>query len=56
MVPESCDPDYGWIVKTGRLGRSLFRVERFVEKPSLDQAAELRSRGGLLNSFLLAGP
>jgi mannose-1-phosphate guanylyltransferase len=55
MVPETCDPDYGWIVKTEPLAQSLYRVERFVEKPSADLAAELRSRGGLLNSFLVAG-
>jgi mannose-1-phosphate guanylyltransferase len=51
--------DYGWIdpgvVVSNATARPLSRVSRFWEKPSLQQAHELLSRGCLWNTFVTVG-
>jgi mannose-1-phosphate guanylyltransferase/mannose-6-phosphate isomerase len=46
IAPEGPNPDYGYIVRGGRLGPSAFRVERFVEKPEAAAARRLIRREG----------
>ncbi len=50
VTPEGADTEYGWIAK-GEAGR----VERFAEKPSALDAAQLLAQGALWNSFMMAG-
>jgi mannose-1-phosphate guanylyltransferase len=54
IAPEAAVTDYGWIVPGAGDGNAR-PIERFVEKPPLDTAAELLDAGGLWNSFLMAG-
>lgn len=58
-VPETAETEYGWIVP----GRCLSpdesparTVERFIEKPQMDVAAQLLESGALWNTFISAGP
>lgn len=53
ITPDSPETGYGWIVPAAS-DRLLRPVERFVEKPSPDVAAELFAGGALWNSFLFA--
>lgn len=46
VTPDGPNPDYGYIVRGGRLGASAHRVERFVEKPRPEVARRLISREG----------
>lgn len=59
IVPEKAETSYGWIEPAGSLFGDLSggvsRVERFWEKPSLDTAEELMTRGCLWNSFVMVG-
>jgi mannose-1-phosphate guanylyltransferase len=58
---EKAEVEYGWIEPGLRMdgGRgdspSVFRVNRFWEKPSLETARDLMSRGCLWNTFVIAG-
>lgn len=55
MVPDEPDPELGYILP-GRsaTGRSMRRVERFVEKPAASLASELIAQGALWNALILA--
>ena len=55
MEPDGADDSYGWIVPGAALHHdgSLYRVERFVEKPSAEVAEQLREAGALWSSFIL---
>jgi mannose-1-phosphate guanylyltransferase len=56
MSPDAPEADYGWIQPGAPLGcSSIFRVERFWEKPSQTVACALMSRGCLWNSFIMVG-
>jgi len=46
ITPDGPNPDYGYVVRGGRLGASAHRVERFVEKPRPEAARRLMSREG----------
>jgi mannose-1-phosphate guanylyltransferase len=56
-TPEWADADYGWIEPGLRVGRtattSLFRVNRFWEKPPRSVADKLHKNGCLLNTFVM---
>ena len=56
-TPEVADADYGWIEPGLCVGHasttSLFRVNRFWEKPSPSVANELHKNGCLLNTFVM---
>jgi mannose-1-phosphate guanylyltransferase len=58
-TPEVADADYGWIEPGLCVGNtpatSLFRVNRFWEKPSPSVADELHKNGCLLNTFVMMG-
>jgi mannose-1-phosphate guanylyltransferase len=54
ITPDSADSEYGWIVPGASLGNGFSGVTAFVEKPRPRIAADLRRRGGLWNSFLVA--
>jgi mannose-1-phosphate guanylyltransferase len=58
-TPEWPDADYGWIEPGPCAGRSatasLFRVNRFWEKPSRSIADKLHRNGCLLNTFVMVG-
>lgn len=58
-TPESADADYGWIEPGLCVGNSatnsLFRVNRFWEKPSRSVADKLLGSGCLLNTFVMTG-
>lgn len=53
ISPDAPETGYGWIVPAPS-DRLLRPVERFVEKPSAEVAAELFACGALWNSFLFA--
>jgi len=54
LHPEDADPEFGYIVpRDGGNGRAR-SVERFVEKPSREQAASLIASGALWNAFIIA--
>lgn len=53
ISPDSAETGYGWIVPATS-DRLLRPVDRFVEKPSPEVAAELLAAGALWNSFLFA--
>jgi mannose-1-phosphate guanylyltransferase len=58
MTADYADTQYGWIVPAGRpRGAELSapsRIALFVEKPPLEAAERLRSRGALWSSFVFA--
>lgn len=54
--PDRPDPDYGWIVAGGSLGRfGMHRVQHFVEKPPAPVAERLHQMGALWNTFIMVG-
>jgi mannose-1-phosphate guanylyltransferase len=53
VQPQGPETDYGWIVPKAGRGGPLRRVACFREKPDAGTAAELLSREGMLNSFIL---
>lgn len=55
MTPDTDDCGYGFVVP-GRQRGETWAVERFIEKPSPDEAPELRAAGALWSSFCLAAP
>lgn len=59
MVPDTAEPEYGWIEPGDLLAlgkpRDLYRVARFWEKPAARLAEALRRRGCLWNSFVMVG-
>jgi mannose-1-phosphate guanylyltransferase len=59
IVPDHPEVDYGWIQPAESLprvlGGSLFRVDRFWEKPTLKLAENLFARRCLWNSFVIVG-
>jgi mannose-1-phosphate guanylyltransferase len=55
ITPDEPDTGFGWIVPAEREGRSVYRVQRFVEKPPQSLAAQLMLQGGVWNSFIIAG-
>jgi len=57
--PQSPEVEYGWIepgapVRNGS-GQPVFSVNRFCEKPPLNEAHELMKQGGLWNTFVTIG-
>ncbi|MGH7538361.1 MAG: sugar phosphate nucleotidyltransferase, partial [Gemmatimonadales bacterium] len=54
VKPTRNETGYGYIVPGRPLGRSARRVQRFVEKPTLARAQQLRRRGALWNTGLFA--
>jgi len=59
IEPEKAEPSYGWIEPAdslfGGLPRSVSRVNRFWEKPTVGVAKRLMSMGCLWNSFVMIG-
>ena len=57
IKPDAPDPEYGYMVPSKRLeavARSeVFKISRFVEKPSFDTAQELILGGGLWNTMVM---
>ncbi len=56
--PTDPEPDLGWIQPGERIGAAgyapIFRVRRFVEKPSAEMANSLRCSGALWSTFVVA--
>lgn len=50
IVPTRPEPGFGYIEPGEAIGAGVRRVNRFVEKPSRDRAAEMQSAGYLWNS------
>lgn len=59
IEPESAETSYGWIEPQdtlfGDLAKAVSRVKRFWEKPSIDAAQALMTKGCLWNSFVMVG-
>jgi mannose-1-phosphate guanylyltransferase len=53
--PDEADSELGYIVPAGTQSGGPSLVERFVEKPPIDQARVLIERGALWNVFVIAG-
>ena len=57
--PQWPEIEYGWIEPGGSLANryksTIFRVNRFCEKPPLHQARSLMQKGGLWNTFVTIG-
>ena len=57
--PEWPEVEFGWIEPAGSItnrgGTPLFGVSRFYEKPPLERARSLMSKGGLWNTFITIG-
>lgn len=54
VKPTRPEPGYGYIVPGRALSRGVWRVQRFVEKPTPKRAVALRRRGALWNTGLFA--
>jgi len=54
MHPDDADPDLGYIIPGHNIGRNIYRVERFVEKPSRAAARQLLDQGALWNALIMA--
>jgi len=54
ITPEEADVELGYIVPGAASQDDTFRVERFVEKPSLALAEQLLAQGAVWNSFIFA--
>lgn len=54
MTPDEPDDELGYIVPGVRDNGRIFRVERFVEKPSIADALRLMDAGAQWNSFMVA--
>jgi mannose-1-phosphate guanylyltransferase len=54
MRPDDADPDLGYIVPGHNIGPNIYRVERFVEKPSRAAARQLLDQGALWNALIVA--
>jgi mannose-1-phosphate guanylyltransferase len=59
ICPTAPEPDFGWIQPGERMAAAgtapIFRIRRFVEKPSVETARAFWSAGALLNTFVVAG-
>ena len=57
VVPESAEPEYGWIDPGAELGPAragrVRSVRKFIEKPDAAIARRALARGGLWNSFVM---
>jgi mannose-1-phosphate guanylyltransferase len=57
VVPETAEPEYGWIDPGAELGPvragSVRTVRNFIEKPDAVAALKAHARGGLWNSFVM---
>lgn len=51
--PTEPDPELSYIVPGGAEGSGRFKVERFVEKPTIIGALELMKRGALWNALII---
>jgi mannose-1-phosphate guanylyltransferase len=54
IVPTRDDPGFGYIHPAAAIQPGVFRVARFVEKPSRERAARMRHDGYLWNSGIFA--
>lgn len=54
VVPTRDDPGFGYIQPDAEVEAGVFRVARFVEKPSRERAARMRQDGYLWNSGIFA--
>ena len=54
VVPDRPDVGYGYIELGESLAANVWRIERFTEKPPVEQAAKLVESGALWNSGLFA--
>ncbi len=54
VVPTRDDPGFGYIQPAAPVEPGVFRVARFVEKPSRERAARMRQDGYLWNSGIFA--
>lgn len=57
--PAGPEPDFGWIQPGERMAAAgaapIFRIRRFVEKPSIESARAFWAAGALWNTFVVAG-
>jgi mannose-1-phosphate guanylyltransferase len=53
IEPDSPDAELGYIISGQEDGHQSYKVNRFVEKPSLIQAKELVRTGALWNAFII---
>jgi mannose-1-phosphate guanylyltransferase len=53
MHPGDADPDLGYIVPGHNTGPNIYRVDRFVEKPSGAAARQLLDQGALWNALII---
>ncbi|MBC8087937.1 MAG: hypothetical protein H7Z40_11785 [Phycisphaerae bacterium] len=54
IVPVRPDPGFGYIRPAAAVQDGVFKVERFIEKPNRERAAELVAEGCLWNSGIFA--
>jgi mannose-1-phosphate guanylyltransferase len=54
VEPDEPDDEFGYIVPDCRNGQSPSGVAEFVEKPLMDEAQSLITRGALWNTFIMA--
>lgn len=54
VEPDETDTDLGYVLPGGPDEAGGQRVDKFVEKPSVELAGELIERGGLWNTFIIA--
>jgi mannose-1-phosphate guanylyltransferase len=54
IQPEEADAELGYIVPGDALRGDVFNVAQFIEKPVVDIASSLISRGAVWNSFIFA--
>jgi mannose-1-phosphate guanylyltransferase len=54
MNPEEADPELGYIVPGRSASQGALNVERFIEKPTREEAQTLLALGALWNAFIVA--
>jgi mannose-1-phosphate guanylyltransferase len=54
VVPNRADPGFGYIEPGQQVSPGVRRVSRFIEKPTREQAAQMRDQGYLWNSGIFA--
>jgi mannose-1-phosphate guanylyltransferase len=59
VSPTGPEPDFGWIQPGERMAAAgaapIFRIRRFVEKPSIESTRAFWAAGALWNTFVVAG-
>ena len=59
VSPTGPEPDFGWVQPGERMAAAgaapIFRIRRFVEKPSMESARAFWAAGALWNTFVVAG-